>query len=149
MKMKQSLKVTLVLLVFAGIIVYLSQCGGLIAKFDPIALENATSLKEEALSLMEKANEPYEQHQQEIKELETKLEQAYQYAKEKPKNTLSARQWEILKDPGKNLLGGFIKHWQESNQLSSTFIDEAKKVIADAFDTIIDLESGKRKKVEG
>jgi len=144
MKMKQSLKVTLVLLVFTGIIIYLSQCGGLIARFDPIALENATALKDEALNLMEKANEPYEQHQQEIKELEIKLGQAYQYAKEKPKNTLAARQWEILKDPEKNLLGGFIKHWQENNQLSSAFIDEAKKVVADAFDTIIDLESGKR-----
>ncbi|MGD2087418.1 MAG: hypothetical protein PVH61_14635 [Candidatus Aminicenantes bacterium] len=146
MKMKQMLKLTLVLPVITGIIIYLSQCGGLIAGFDPIALENATSLKKEALDLMDKANEPYDRHQQEINALETKLEQAYQYAKEKPKNTHTASQWEILKDPGKNLLGGFIKHWQEKSQLSTTFIEEAKKVIADAFATIIALESGKSKK---
>ena len=146
MKMKQSLKFILVLLVFTGIIIYLSQCGGLIARFDPIALENAKTLKNEALDLMEKANQHYEQHQQEINELVTKLELEYQYSKEKPKNTLSSKQWEILKDPEKKLLGGFIKHWQEKNQLSSDYIEEAKKVIADAFDTIIDLESGKRKK---
>jgi hypothetical protein len=149
MKMKQSLKFIPVFFVITGIIIYFSQCSGLIARFDPIALEHATSLKREALELIDKANQPYEQHQQEIKELETKLEQAYQYAKEKPKNTLSAKQWEILKDPGKNLLGGFIKHWEENNQLSSIFIQESKKVIADAFDTIIELEEGKRGRVEG
>ena len=146
MKMKQLLKFILVLLVFTGIIVYLSQCGGLIARFDPIALENARSLKNQALDLIEKADHPCEQHQQEIHALVTKLELAYQYAKEKPKNTLSAKQWEILKDPEKNLLGGFIKHWQEKNQLSSAYIEEAKKLVADAFDTIIVLESQKRKK---
>ena len=82
-----------------------------------------------------------------IEEFQTKLDQAYEYAKGRPKNELSTRQWEILKDPDRHLLGGFISRWKNEDKLGKTFIDNAKEgLIMQAFDQIIGLESGKIKK---
>ncbi len=117
-----------------------------ISPYSHFAYQQATSLKAEALALMAKATEPYASHEKEINELETELEFAYEYAKGRPKNELSTKQWQILKDPNRNLLGGFIKRWKEESTLSSEFIREARGLVADAFDTISGLESGKIKK---
>jgi hypothetical protein len=75
-----------------------------ISPFSHFAYQQATSLKAEALALMDKAAEPYANHEKEINELETELEFAYEYAKGRPKNELSTKQWQILKDPNRNLL---------------------------------------------
>lgn len=119
-----------------------------ISPYSHFAYQQATSLKAEALALMDKATEPYANHEEQISELETELEFAYEYAKGRPKNELSTKQWQILKDPNRNLLGGFIKRWKEESTLSSEFIREARGIVADAFDTISGLESGKIKKSE-
>ena len=112
------------------------------------AYEQATSLKAEALALMGKANEPYSQHQTQVEALKLNLAKAYEYAKGRPKNEISTRQWEILKNPERHSLGGFLKLWQEKSILMPTFVEEAKKVVAEQFDAIIGLESGKIKSSE-
>lgn len=138
---------TSVVISFAFIFISLTFCAcSYIAPYSHFAYQQATSLKVEALALMDKAAEQSASHENEIKELETKIEKAYEYAKGRPKNDLSAEQWQILKDPNKNLLGGFIKRWRKESTLSTHFIKEAKGLVADAFDTISGLESGKIKK---
>ena len=122
----------------------LSGCS-FISPYSQHAYEQATSLKVEALALMGKATEPYVKHEIAVEELMTKIEQAYEYAKGLPKNELSTQQWEILKSPDRNLLGGFLKRWKEKSTLSSVFIREAQGLVGNAFDTIIGLESGKIK----
>jgi hypothetical protein len=77
--------------------------------------------------------------------LKIKLEKAYEYAKGRPKNDIVTKQWEIMKNPNRNLLGGFLVRWKKKGVLSKTFIAEAKKNIALGFDQIIGLESGKIK----
>lgn len=124
-------------------------CTSLISPFNQAAYEYATSLKVEALALMDKATEPCSNHQEEINRFMIEVEKAYEYAKGRPKNEISAQQWERLKDPQKNLLGGFMKRWKEKETLKKTFIQEAKGIVSDAFDTIIGLESGKIKPSEG
>ena len=114
-----------------------------ISLFSPAAYEQATSLKVESLTLMDKAAEPFERHRSEVDALSIRIEKAYEYAKGRPENEITARQWELLKDPDRNLLGGFMKRWQARSTLPRAFIDEAKGVISDAFDTIVGLESGK------
>ena len=116
-----------------------------ISPFSPKAYENATSLKVEALAVMDLATEPYLDYRTEVQALVIKVNQAYEYAKGLPKNEISAKQWEILKDPGGHLLGGFLKKWEAESTLSSGYITEKKEQIAAAFDTIIGLESGKIK----
>jgi hypothetical protein len=116
-----------------------------ISPFSLRAYEFATSTKAEALALMDKATEPAESHAAAIQALQLNLDKGYEYARGRPKNDESTRQWDILRDPEKNSIGGFLARWKARKQLSAVFIKEAKPVIADGFDQVIDLESGKRK----
>ena len=123
----------------------LSSSCATISTFSPAAYEQATSLKVDALTLMDKATDPFNGHGSEAEALSSRVEKAYEFAKGRPKDEVSTRQWAILKDPDRNLLGGFLKRWKEKSTLSSVFIAQAKGLVADAFDRIIGLESGKVK----
>lgn len=138
-----SLKNLIAILAIAGLWACYS-----ISLHDHYAYTQATGLKVDSLKLMNKATEDFTRHEAEVDELLTKIEKAYEYEKARPKNVITTKMWEKLKDPEKNLLGGFIKFWQEKKTLSKTFVEEAKKTISDAFDQIIGLESGKIKKSE-
>lgn len=118
-------------------------CGNLQAVFSEQAYQQAVSLKVESLELMANATDPYTEHEEEVRRLQTGLQKAYQYAQGRPNNETTTRQWEILIDPDRNLLGGLLTHWEQQDSLSETFLEENRKIIADAFDTIIELESGK------
>lgn len=126
----------------AGVV---ASCGPTISTFSPIAYEQATSLKVDALAIMDRAIEPYADHRAEAESLMIRLAKAYEFAKGRPSNDVSTRQWRILIDPERNLLGGFLARWKKESRLSTTFVTEAKGLVADAFDTIIGLESGKIK----
>jgi len=120
-----------------------ASCGPTISTFSPIAYEQATSLKVDALALMGRATEPYADHRAETESLTVRLAKAYEFAKGRPNNDISAQQWRILIDPERNLLGGVLARWRKESKLSPTFVTEAKGLVSDAFDTIIGLESGK------
>jgi hypothetical protein len=122
-----------------------SACTTLIARFDPVAYERTISLKVETLALIAQAEEPFDQHAGTVAALQKELEKAYEAAKGRPKNEYTTRQWEILKDPNGNLVGGFLRHWQTSGSLSPVMVTESQKLIAEAFDQIIGLEGGKLK----
>lgn len=127
------------------VISILAACSNLIAVYSQTAYEQATSIKAESLVLMNKATEPYSQHAQEVAALMLNVDKAYEYAKGRPRNEISTEQWARMKDPNTNLLGGFLKRWQEQGRLSPVFVKEAEAQIAKAFDQIIELESGKNK----
>ena len=120
----------------------LGGCSSLIAKYDNVAYQQATSLKVDSLALMGKANEVYSTQESAVVELNLKLDKAYEYAKGRPKNEIITKQWSILKDPNRNLLGGFLKRWKEKGKLSEIFIKEAKGNVSLGFDQVIGLESG-------
>lgn len=120
-----------------------------IGPFSQKAYEQATSLKVEALATMDKAIEPFSSQKQGIEALKLNVEKAYEYAKGRPQNEETTKQWAIIKDPSRNSLGGFLKRWEDSQTLKKEFIQEAKGVVSDGFDTVIELESGKRKPTDG
>jgi len=122
-----------------------ASCGPTISTFSPIAYEQATSLKVDALGLMDRATEPYADHRADTESLTVRLAKAYEFAKGRPDNDISTEQWRILIDPGRNLLGGFLARWKKESRLSTSFVGEAKGLVSDAFDTIIGLEGGKLK----
>ena len=122
----------------------LTACGPTISEFSVRAYEQATSLKVESLALMEKATEPYADHASAAEDLRTKLRKAREFAEGRPNNEISAQQWHILIDPERDLLGGFLRDWEAQSSFSEAFVTEKKEQIAQAFDTIIELESGKR-----
>ncbi len=117
-------------------------CSPLIAPYNETAYQYATSLKPEALMLMDKATEDYAAHADDAEVLLLKVEQAYEYVAAIPNNEDSAGQWRILKDPEGQLLGGFLRRWEAEGTLDATFIQNAKDdLVAPAFDRIIALEA--------
>ena len=120
----------------------LSACS-LIAHYDQVAYEHATSAKVDTLALMDKATGSYDDHQKEIDALIIELNKAYEYDRGRSLNKITVAQWDVLRDPNRNLVGGFLKMWKAKGSLSTTFIAEKKLQITDAFDQIIALESGK------
>ncbi len=116
-----------------------------ISSYDQYAYQQDISLKVDALALMDKATETYASHTKDVQTLQTELEKAYEYAKARPKNEVTTKQWELLMDPDHHLLGGFLKRWKAESKLSPIFIQQAKGLVGSAFDTISGLESGKVK----
>jgi hypothetical protein len=127
--------------------IFLAACS-LIAHYDQVAYEHATSAKVDTLALMDKATGSYDDHQKEIEALVIELSKAYEYDRGRSLNKLTVAQWDVLRDPNRNLVGGFLKMWKAKGSLSATFIAEKKLQIADGFDQIIALEGGKLKPTE-
>ena len=126
------------------ILFLIAACTPLIGPYSPTAYQNATSLKPQALALMTKARESFSAHQTEIETLNIELQQAHEFVKGVPSNSISAGQWQILIDSDGDLLGKFFRRWQERTSLSETYILEFKGIVADAFDEIICLEANKK-----
>lgn len=115
------------------------------AVFSQRAYEQNVSIKVESLVLMDKADQPYSNYIDKVEKLKLDIEKAYQYAKGLPNNDETVAQWEIITDPERNSIIGFLKRWENENTLGRTFIENAMKLISDHFDQVIELESGKRK----
>ncbi len=119
-----------------------------ISEFSADAYKQAVELKVISIDLMWYATESYSNYEAEVEMLKLELKKAYEFAKGRPDNEISTRQWEILIDEERNLLGGFLKRWKEEETLSAMFVNEAQLLVGDAFDAIIGLESGKIKPSE-
>lgn len=126
----------------------LSACTPLIGPYSQKAYENATSLKVETLTLMDRALTPYANNTERVENLEMELKKAYEYVKGVPNNNLSASQWKILIDKDGRLVGKFFKRWEEREVLKRIMIDEYKKIVSDSFDEIICLEANKKEPSE-
>ena len=120
----------------------------LIAPYDRAAYEHATNAKVDTLALMSKATGSYDEHEKEVEALVRQLDKAYEYDRGRQLNKITIAQWDILRDPNRDLVGGFLKMWKAKGTLRATFIAEKKKQVGDAFDQIIQLESGKRAKAK-
>jgi hypothetical protein len=94
--------------------------------------------------MMERAEDPYDQHQQDVEKLMLELKKAYEFVRGVPSNSISAKQWDILIREDGDLVGAFFTKWREKTQLSSFYINEFKAIVSDAFDEIICLEARKK-----
>ena len=124
----------------------LAMCGcSSIAHFDQVAYTQITSVESDALSLMDKAIEDYTSHKAEIEDVTNKIQKAYLYDKNRPKNKITEEMWNLIIDPDGHLYGGFIARWKADGKLGTIFIAEAKKKMQENFDRIAQLESKKVK----
>ncbi len=115
-----------------------------IAPQDPVAIKNATDIRVEAGMLIDKAIDPPEKHAQAIVFLRLRAAQAYEYAKAKNDNALSTKQWSIMIDEKRNLLGGFLAMWENKKSgFSPAFLSGVKKNVLGGLDEIIKLEKAK------
>lgn len=104
-----------------------------IAPFNQRAYEQATSVKAQALLVIDEAPGPFAEHRAEVRELRFAVEKAYEFAKGRPKNELATRQWEVIRDPKRNSLAGFLKRWEEKGVLKEAFVSDQKDEIAKHF----------------
>jgi hypothetical protein len=129
----------------AILVALISSACSTISHYDQAAYQHAVNAKVDTLALISKATSHCKIHRKEIESLVVELDKAYEYDRGRPLNSITVAQWNILKDPEGNLLGGFLKNWQAKGSLNPAFVSEKKVQIADAFDQIIQLESGKLK----
>ena len=116
-----------------------------ISSFDQYAYAQTTSLKVDAINTMSMAISNYSTNEKTVQELQTKLQKAYEYEKNRPKNEITLKLWTILLNPEGHLLGGFVHRWEKDKKLNAVFIQEEKKIVGEAFDQIAGLESQKIK----
>lgn len=116
-----------------------------ISSFDQYAYAQTTSLKVDALNLMGLAKDDFSMHQESVREFETKLQKTYAYEKNRPKNEITIKLWDKIKNPEGHLLGGFLSRWEKEKKLNPAFISEAQQLVDVAFDEIAGLESKKIK----
>ena len=116
-----------------------------ISTFDQYAYTQTTSLKVDALNTMDLATTDFASNEKAVQELQTKLQKVYEYEKNRPKNEITLKMWNILLDTNGHLIGGFLKRWENEKKLNAVFVQEEKKIVGDAFDQIAGLESHKLK----
>jgi outer membrane murein-binding lipoprotein Lpp len=126
---------------------FLAGCA-LISNYDQVAYEHATSAKVDTLALMDKATGSYDEHQKEVDALVVELNKAYEYDRGRSLNKFTVAQWDVLRDPNGDLVGGFLKMWKAKGSLLPGVVTEKKIQIGKAFDKIIALESGKQHQAE-
>ena len=116
-----------------------------ISRFDEYAYTQVTSVKVDALAIMDSATIPYVQCAISANQVLTSLSKMYEYERNRPKDQITVKMIGLLQDSSGHLFGGFIKRWQKEGTLDAAFIAESKNIIGLAFDQISQLESGKIK----
>jgi len=92
-----------------GLTLLFSSACSLIAPYDRAAYEHATNAKVDTLALMSKATGGYDEHEKEVEALVRQLDKAYEYDRGRQLNKITIAQWDILRDPNRDLVGGFLK----------------------------------------
>jgi hypothetical protein len=126
-----------------GLVSLLVGCAPLIADFNTEAYKNATSLKVEAMALVDKSGERFATRRRDVEVFSTKLDAAYEFAVNLPNNQESTAQWQIIRDPNGDYWGAFVKVWRQQGTMGSTFRTEYKGRLGKAFDQLICLETAK------
>lgn len=128
------------------VVAFLAQsCSPLISPYDQYAYIQATSLKVDALNLMDSATDSVQLHEKDINTIVTNLQKIYEYEKNRPKDTATTSQWKLMIDTSGHLFGGFITRWKKEKVLRKAYVEDKKIQIGFCFDQISELESKKIK----
>lgn len=133
----------LISIVYSSILFIIGGCSSLISSYDQYSYTQTTSLKIDALNLMNEANEDYKLHETEAKWVILNIQKLMEYEKHLPKNTITMNQWVLLSDTNGNLFGGFLKEWKVKHILKPAFITNKQEQVSRGFDAIIKLETSK------
>src|SRR5437764_11125201 len=101
-------------------------CDPLIAPYDQYAYTQTTAIKVDALNAMDLSTEEYDLHQKEVAAVQTSIDKIYEYDRNRPKNNLTVKHWDLLKDTTGHLWGGFISRWKHDKKLNVVFIENEK-----------------------
>jgi len=115
------------------------------ALYDQQSFDKAINAKVETLSLINKSNEDYAEHEGKVDDLLLELQKIYEYDKRRSNNQLTTRMWDVMLDENRNLVAGYFKKWKTGGPQNQVFIDEVAIQLEQAFDLLLDFESAKNK----
>jgi hypothetical protein len=115
----------------------------LTAPYDQYVYAQTTGLKVDALKLMDRAERPYNSQLEAIEKFTDQWDKLYEYEVHRRKNGIRIAMWDLLRNPDKHLMGGFLSRWKKDSTLNPVFISEARIQVGKAFDELSELESGK------
>jgi hypothetical protein len=115
------------------------------ATFDQASYAQVTSLKVDALALMDKSTEDYSSHINDVAAIQLELSKAIEYDKHRPNNLITNEMWNLLNDPNGHLLGGFLVKWKKDGKESAAYVADKKQQIGESIDQIAELEIKKLK----
>lgn len=98
-----------------------------ISSFDQYAYVQTTSLKVDALEIMDLAENEFANFSDEISELRSNLWKIYEYEKNRPNNEITLKMWKKLLNKDGHLLEGYLVRWEKEDKLGKAFITESKK----------------------
>ena len=124
---------------------FLISCGSLMATFDQTSYSQVTSLKVDAIALINKSRESYISHLSDVSALQLELDKAIEYDKHRPKNEVTNEMWALMSNPNGNLLGGFLVKWKKDKQIDSVEVINIDTIVSRNFDRIAELEIKKLK----
>lgn len=132
-------------LVLALVTLLVLSCAPLMSTFDQASYAQVTSLKVDALALIDKSTEDYTAHVAEVNALKLELDKAIEYDKHRPHNDITNEMWNLMSDTTGHLLGGFFVKWKHDGKERPAQVTNLKKIVGDNFDRIADLEIKKIK----
>ena len=90
-------------------------------------------LKGRSVRLMEKAEQPYEEHTKAANTLMQQLAAAREAAQGRVGNGTAVAQWNLMLDAEGHLVGGFLSRWQADTTLRPAFIAQAIDLVEASF----------------
>lgn len=113
-----------------------------IAGYQEHAYQNATTLKAESDALLGiSAKVAYPLAAARVERVDIAIDAAFNYANGLGKNSISAKQWRLLRD---DIFRRFTATWRVEGRVSRAAVTENQGRLDRAFDTIICLEANKR-----
>ena len=113
------------------------------ARFDQYAYIQTTSIKVDALNVMDLATEDFSLHKDEVKQVVTTINKVYEYERNRKSNEITLKLWDKMRDTSGHLFMGFVERWKKNGKLRPVLIQESEKQVGEAFDVIAQFESKK------
>lgn len=124
--------------------------------FNQASLDEMQRLKTKTVDLVDKATEPFADHQTEVAGLTKELNDAYKADLARTNNAAVIKQWEVLtvvnpNAPENGIVPRFFALWEKQGKISATSINGRngrpgeKARISKAFDLLSATESAKKK----
>lgn len=116
---------------------------GCASAFDSQTHDSILETKQYTLEVMNKAGEPYYDHNKSIDSLQVKIDSLYSYEISKQNNRITVKMIEVISKKD-GLIYGFIGEWKRQTTLSKYYIGQRKQQVSRAFDNLLNYEIKKK-----
>ncbi|MGB5944064.1 MAG: hypothetical protein WBG71_14365 [Leeuwenhoekiella sp.] len=116
------------------------------AIYDQYTYTQTLAIKADAISLIEVANQPFEDHALDAAELKNSIKAMVTYEEAKSNNPITVQMWKYMDE--KSSINDFLELWKETETLSDALLPEYKAQVQTIFDLMADYENRKTRETE-